>query len=312
MIDQILAAIQEVRRMVMELPDRIRVAAKQIQVTSLSEISDNLGTIAAGEFRSGNQAQPGRGFSGLRIGYPALEYAGKRWNLVLVEEDNLRIGLSAEGTELRLGNGQEPGLGFSGVRMAYPAIEYGGQWWNFVGVDEDTLQFGLSSTNGKAMAGAGNVTLDADGISFTPGTGRRNRIKWWNGFEDAVRMGQDAIGACYFRTDLFDTNNITYMVTADTEKQLGYIGMYLRDGASTHEPIRPTVHLSVVGEGGTGTVNVHMFGTYFSGPLMLKQTDDTIPTNLRASYTTAGLLQYKTDNKLYFIDKNGVETCLTP
>jgi hypothetical protein len=69
--------------------------------------------------------------------------------------------------EFRTGTG-EPENGFSGVRMAYPAMDYlvGGSTMSFnvVGVNNDTLQFGLDAASGAAVAGAGAVTINSDGI----------------------------------------------------------------------------------------------------------------------------------------------------
>lgn len=90
------------------------------------------------------------------------------------------LGLMEAG-EFRAGNGLPPGQGFSGTRLAYPALSYGGSTYHIVGVSNDVLQFGLDATTGKAVAGAGSVTLDGDGVTFDVGTdvsANPNAIKW--------------------------------------------------------------------------------------------------------------------------------------
>jgi hypothetical protein len=66
------------------------------------------------------------------------------------------MGLQTAG-EFRAGNGVEPGEGFSGVRMTADGVS---------GYDNDVLQSQMSATDGKITAGAGDVTIDADGIEI--------------------------------------------------------------------------------------------------------------------------------------------------
>lgn len=88
-------------------------------VTQLEDLSDDMGLIQAGEFRTGT-GEPGEGFSGVRVAHPAMDYD---------------IGGSSQG-------------------------------FNIVGVNNDILQFGLDATSGAAIAGAGAVKLDEDGITI--------------------------------------------------------------------------------------------------------------------------------------------------
>lgn len=62
----------------------------------LDEITPNFGLInGEGEIRFGNSVEPGEGFTGIRMGYPAFEYVGGEWHIVGVNNDNLMVGLSA-------------------------------------------------------------------------------------------------------------------------------------------------------------------------------------------------------------------------
>jgi hypothetical protein len=84
--------------------------------------------------------------------------------------DNISNDLGVmEAGEFRAGEGT-PDEGFSGVRMAYPSMEYSvsgsAQNFNIVGVNNDELQFGLDAETGAAVAGAGNVLMDKDGLAI--------------------------------------------------------------------------------------------------------------------------------------------------
>ena len=93
------------------LPGLIEIASHQLQIVSIDELSENLGLIKAGEFRSGNLRSPGDSFSGMRIGYPAFQYpatstsASDAYHLVGVDADTLMIGISATDGRLYFGGG---------------------------------------------------------------------------------------------------------------------------------------------------------------------------------------------------------------
>ena len=80
-----------------------------------------------------------------------------------------RLGLVRAG-EFRTGNSIEPGRGFSGVRIGFPGFTYDSEEWHVAGVDNDVLQFGLRASDGVALAGAGKVILDADGVTIDAGS----------------------------------------------------------------------------------------------------------------------------------------------
>jgi len=93
--DDAIQLLEEIKMQVAELLER-KIAAAQISVIGgLSDISERLGTIKAGEFRSGNSEEPGLGFTGVRMGFPAFTYGGVQYHLVGVNNDVLQFGLSA-------------------------------------------------------------------------------------------------------------------------------------------------------------------------------------------------------------------------
>jgi len=72
---------------------------RQNPVRILEELSNDAGLLEAGEFRSGNGAEPGAGFTGGRYGYPGFTYDGVEFFIVGVESDQAQVGLSlADGT----------------------------------------------------------------------------------------------------------------------------------------------------------------------------------------------------------------------
>ena len=83
------------------LPGLIEVNASQVKIISLDELSETLGLIKAGEFRTGNLRVPGDSFSGLRIGYPGFYYPGTStvssdlYNIAGIDLDTLAVGISA-------------------------------------------------------------------------------------------------------------------------------------------------------------------------------------------------------------------------
>jgi len=97
LIERLIELVERLYQEVLYLPERIRIKANQIVVTTLSEVSERLGLIRAGEFRSGNNNEPGDGFTGVRIGYPPFNYADDEWNIVSVNNDDLEVGFNTDG-----------------------------------------------------------------------------------------------------------------------------------------------------------------------------------------------------------------------
>ena len=73
-LDAIWAEVVRLNEKLDALPGLIEVNGNQVKVVSLDELSETLGLIKAGEFRTGNLRAPGDSFSGVRIGYPGFYY----------------------------------------------------------------------------------------------------------------------------------------------------------------------------------------------------------------------------------------------
>ena len=105
-IGQIQALVEQIKNDLPLLIQRSQVTPNQIVVGGgLSDISERLGLLQAGEFRTGNGNEPGFGFSGVRIGYPAFVYESETWNFVGVNDDVLQVGISAEDGKMYFGAG---------------------------------------------------------------------------------------------------------------------------------------------------------------------------------------------------------------
>lgn len=103
---QIQALVEEIKSELPGLLNRSQIAPRQIVVgNGLSDISERLGLVQAGEFRVGNGMEPGFGFTGVRLGYPAFAYAGDTWHLAGVNDDSLEVGINAVNGKLYAGGG---------------------------------------------------------------------------------------------------------------------------------------------------------------------------------------------------------------
>lgn len=89
----------------------------------------------------------------------------RQWVNSLSEISN-KTGLQIAG-EFRTGNGKTPGDGFTGGRFGWPGFTYGAIEYFLAGVQNDVLQVGLALADGTIKAGAGDVTIDGDGIWIT-------------------------------------------------------------------------------------------------------------------------------------------------
>src|SRR3990167_5189971 len=105
-LTSILNELKRLLEAVESLPGRINVSAAQVTVvTGLSDISEKLGLIQAGEFRTGNRITPGDGFSGVRIAYPPMTYGTRTYHIAGVDADTLLFGLSATDGSAVFGGG---------------------------------------------------------------------------------------------------------------------------------------------------------------------------------------------------------------
>lgn len=106
-LHEIQALVEQIKSDLPLLVNRSQIAPRQIvTITGLSDISERLGLVQAGEFRTGNGLEPGYGFSGVRMGYPAFVYDGDTWNIVGVNNDVMQVGVRSFDGKLYAGGGK--------------------------------------------------------------------------------------------------------------------------------------------------------------------------------------------------------------
>lgn len=96
-----------ISNVIRELERRVRILETRTVtgVQTLDEFTDDMGIVQAGEFRCGNGVEPGEGFSGVRIAYPAMSYNSQDWNFAGVDLDVLQAGISATDGKFYAGAG---------------------------------------------------------------------------------------------------------------------------------------------------------------------------------------------------------------
>ncbi len=184
-----MASLVEIQKLVEQikadlplLVQRSQVSPKQVVIVNgLSDLSERLGLLQAGEFRTGNGLEPGFGFSGVRIGYPAFVYNSETWNLVGVDNDVLQFGLRSSDGKVLVGEGVLV-MDDNGITIIAPDVQIDKNAYKFRYDDAETgplvgawytykngtiLQSTLISGDGDGDIGgvtSARLTLAVDGI----------------------------------------------------------------------------------------------------------------------------------------------------
>src|SRR5512147_1080319 len=103
-IESIEKTLNEIKDLASQLLQRVVVNGSQVHVGGLDDITEHMGILKSGEFRTGVN-EPNYGFSGVRMRYPAMIYNGEEWNLVGINNDVLQFGLSATDGKAYAGGG---------------------------------------------------------------------------------------------------------------------------------------------------------------------------------------------------------------
>lgn len=162
-IDDLFSKISSIEALILGLRDKMVVPSSLVITEGLSDISNALGLVEAGEFRSGNRSQPGEGFSGVRIVYPPVNYGGSLYNIAGVDADTLMVGIRSSDGALIAGAG--------GVLINDGGIRFpNGVGDNFI-TWEDTGSSGAAfiSYAGDGVAGTDDalgITLGKEGLDF--------------------------------------------------------------------------------------------------------------------------------------------------
>jgi hypothetical protein len=140
---EIQALVEQIKADLPLLVQRSQIAPKQVVIVNgLSDMSERLGLVQAGEFRSGNGKEPGFGFSGVRMGYPAFAYAGDTWNFAGVNTDVLQVGISSDDGRLYFGAGTGI-LNASGIEIVASGVLINSNGYKFVDAPDGHILGGL-------------------------------------------------------------------------------------------------------------------------------------------------------------------------
>jgi hypothetical protein len=140
---EIQALVEQIKNDLPALINRSKIAPKQITIVNgLSDMSERLGLLQAGEFRSGNGQEPGFGFSGVRLGYPAFAYAGDTWNFAGVNVDVLQVGISADDGRLYFGAGSGI-MNSSGIEIVATGVLINSNGYKFTDAPDGNILGGL-------------------------------------------------------------------------------------------------------------------------------------------------------------------------
>jgi hypothetical protein len=100
-LESVEETLQRIELVANEIHQKLTISGDQIVVIGgLSDISEDLGLIKAGEFRSGTGVPLKSGFTGVRIGAPGWLYGSTRYAIVGMQADVLKFGLSVETGEI--------------------------------------------------------------------------------------------------------------------------------------------------------------------------------------------------------------------
>lgn len=272
------------------LPEKLRISASQVVIIGgLSDLSESLGLVMAGEFRAGNQRPPGDGFSGMRMGYPAMLYDNEEWNLVGVNNDAIQFGVKASDGKLYAGAGavtlSEDGLKVIGEGSVdyYRRIRF-----IYEQGDTDYIMASLYADYGTPGGGQ-TVHIRAEATSDSPWTAYN--LKLYSYLYPGVTQSE---------------------LTLHSNGTAGIGGaVFSVDATSSIFLKAPNIAVDLA----TTTFSVEISGTiYIKAPEVkinntLQLAETASPSTTLGGY---GALYVKDDGNLYFCNDGGVEYQLTP
>lgn len=210
---------------------------------------------------------------------------------------NAGITISGSGGHIALGN-PPPTSATTGTGIW---IDYTGIY----GLASNVQQAYMSATAGKILAGAGTVTLDADGIKINQATDNTNRINFYN---NATLIGEMGVYSNVGATEVTGTWNLKSN-SNNTDAQMR---LNARD---RDDSVISQIWLDASGAAGTGYAA--LFGTAFAGvmvgdfnaPSSLLHLKSTAPTfRMEDSTSSAKSLLLTVDaNKAIFEEAGGTD-----
>jgi hypothetical protein len=174
-LSEIQSIVQQIHQDLPALIQRARINPQQVVlIEGLADLSKRLGLIQAGEFRAGNDKEPGFGFTGGRFGYPGFSYDGATYFLAGVENDVLQVGMALANGSIVAGGGDIV-LDSEGISIANTAATSGLQFLDDSG-NRDTIHIVADANNDLeivniAQTPAGTISFfikDSSGVTRRP------------------------------------------------------------------------------------------------------------------------------------------------
>lgn len=211
--------LKEISKKVDDLPANLKIAAKQVFANTLSEISSNAGVLTAGEFRVGNGKEPGSGFTGVRMAYPALLYDGDYYPFVSVNNDILEVGISLADGKFYAGEGVVT-LDNTGIKILTSTKYF----------EKSAIKFmDTSNTYAKIWAEyIGNARygyVDVNGIDFAYLSLRASTDNFLTSSEINIGSDTGVYGGITFSSTNYRFLSSGILIGGDTVGLGGYVGL---------------------------------------------------------------------------------------
>jgi hypothetical protein len=279
-IDDIRAELENFRKAIENLIETKITDAKNIRVINgLSDISEKLGLIQSGEFRSGNGKQPGYGFSGVRIAYPYLSYDDRQWNIAGLNNDKLQFGIDATtGQAVFAGGSVTMGQDGMNLETFSRLITFGG--------GAETYWLGGGTYYGQGIFGffAANISSSAD-LDILE-----------EDFETGVLTGWTTTGNVSIYQDSADPTEFYCMrLTEDSTAS------YTLSGINT-SALAVRVHL----KGTDGVVRIQVSNTTIDGYLSLSSSWEDFILLGEITSMASNVLTITATNGTIYVDNVGV------
>lgn len=274
-LDEIKSMFDQLKMEIEDLITRkVMVATQMHTLNGLSDISKNLGLIRAGEFRSGNNVEPGQGFSGVRIAYPSMSYESQQWNIAGLNNDRLQFGISADDGSAFFSQGA--------VQMNENGIT-SDVYNKLVTFDGTSVEgwLGGSSVHGYNLFGIFHKNKSGETLvdDFEDGT-----LAAWTSvgnpsvYEESANA--DGTYSCLLRRDHYITKSITTSASSTTP-----IVIKLKARAKTVDGASAGLAVTLGGSGASGAITLD---TTWQEYIFMGMADGANPSTLTLRPTASG------------------------
>lgn len=244
-LSEVLAILKQIREELPALIQRSKIQPGQITVgEGLSDISKRLGVVTAGEFRVGNGVEPGLGFSGVRIGYPAFSYASSSWHIAGINNDVIQFGLDATTGKAIAGGGVvtldsvgltfEVGTSAQTVASAVKWKQSGVEFYKIIGYVSNAAHSNLLEINMNRITGShSGMQIAADSVTETISGSPAASTVDLVASKDGTSMANILISATSNTDNIIDMEAYYINICGSSNSRLGFFGA----GYSTRQTV---------------------------------------------------------------------------